>query len=76
MWPGSARRSWSSMAPTTRATPSPRSDRFVTELRKTGTEVVYLRFPDEGHSVTNLANRVHMWRQVAAFLEAKFGMAK
>jgi dipeptidyl aminopeptidase/acylaminoacyl peptidase len=55
--------------------PVTESDRFVEAVRKNGTEVVYLRFPDEGHSVVNLANRVHMWRRVAAFLEEKFGMA-
>ncbi|HEY8616567.1 S9 family peptidase [Phenylobacterium sp.] len=56
--------------------PVTESDRFVEAVRKAGTEVVYLRFPDEGHSVVNLANRVHMWRRVAAFLEEKFGMAR
>ncbi|WP_374470422.1 prolyl oligopeptidase family serine peptidase [Phenylobacterium sp.] len=55
--------------------PVTESDRFVEAVRRNGTEVVYLRFPDEGHSVVNLANRVHMWRRVAAFLEEKFGMA-
>jgi len=55
--------------------PVTESDRLVEAVRRNGTEVVYLRFPDEGHSVTNLANRVHMWRAVAAFLERKFGMS-
>jgi dipeptidyl aminopeptidase/acylaminoacyl peptidase len=55
--------------------PVTESDHLVEAVRKTGTEVVYLRFPDEGHGIVNMANRVHAYRRVAAFLEEKFGMA-
>ncbi|MEW5685326.1 MAG: S9 family peptidase [Pseudomonadota bacterium] len=56
--------------------PVTESDHFVEAVRKTGTEVVYLRFADEGHGVVRMANRVHMWTRIADFLEAKFGMTR
>lgn len=56
--------------------PVSESDRLVEGVRKNGTQVIYLRFPDEGHQITGLANKVHAWNRVAAFLEEKFGMAK
>ena len=56
--------------------PVTESDRLVEAVRKTGTEVVYLRFADEGHGVVGMANRVHMWTRIADFLEAKFGLAR
>ena len=49
--------------------PVTESDRFVRAARAQGVEVEYLRFPDEGHGVRQLRNRVHMYRRVAAFLE-------
>lgn len=55
--------------------PVTESDRFVKGVRKNGTEVIYLRFPDEGHSMVRMENRVHAYRRIAAFLEEKFGMA-
>jgi dipeptidyl aminopeptidase/acylaminoacyl peptidase len=45
------------------------SDRFVRAARERGVEVEYIRFPDEGHGVRHLRNRVHLYRRVAAFLE-------
>ncbi len=45
------------------------SDRMVLALRERGIPVEYLRFPDEGHSVRKLENRVALYRRVAAFLE-------
>lgn len=49
--------------------PVTESDRFVQAARAQGVEVEYLRFPDEGHGVRQLRNRVHMYQRVAAFLE-------
>ncbi|MCA9607266.1 MAG: S9 family peptidase [Myxococcales bacterium] len=49
--------------------PVSESDRFVIAARARGVEVDYVRFPDEGHGVRHLANRVHLYTRVAAFLE-------
>lgn len=55
--------------------PVTESDRMVRGLRERGLEVEYLRFPDEGHGVRKLANRVELYRRVAAFLERELGVA-
>jgi dipeptidyl aminopeptidase/acylaminoacyl peptidase len=49
--------------------PVTESDAFVEGVRKNGGTVEYLRFPDEGHSLRKLANRVTAYRRVAEFLE-------
>lgn len=49
--------------------PVSESDRFVVAARERGVAVDYVRFPDEGHGVRHLANRVHLYARVAAFLE-------
>lgn len=49
--------------------PVTESDRFVTAIREAGGTVEYLRFPDEGHSLTKQANRVIFYRRMADFLE-------
>jgi len=49
--------------------PVEESDQFVRAIREHGGEVEYLRFPDEGHGIRKLANRVTAYRRVAAFLE-------
>jgi dipeptidyl aminopeptidase/acylaminoacyl peptidase len=49
--------------------PATESDAFVEGVRQNGGEVEYLRFPDEGHGIRKLANRVAAYRRVAAFLE-------
>jgi dipeptidyl aminopeptidase/acylaminoacyl peptidase len=54
--------------------PVTESDAFVTAVRAAGTPVRYLRFPDEGHGISSLANRVHYAREVMAFLEERFGL--
>lgn len=56
--------------------PVTESDRLVSKIRESGGEVVYLRFPDEGHGVVKRVNRVHMYRKIAAFLEEKLGVGK
>ena len=52
--------------------PVTESDRFVERIRAAGGDVTYLRFPDEGHGISKLANRVHAYRRIAAFLEEQF----
>jgi dipeptidyl aminopeptidase/acylaminoacyl peptidase len=49
--------------------PVSESDRFVTGVRDAEGQVEYLRFPDEGHSLTKQSNRVIFYRRMADFLE-------
>jgi dipeptidyl aminopeptidase/acylaminoacyl peptidase len=42
---------------------------MVKVLRDKGLPVTYLRFPDEGHSVSKMENRVTFYRALAEFLE-------
>jgi len=49
--------------------PVTESDRMVKALRDRGLPVTYLRFPDEGHGVRKLENRIALYRAVAEFLE-------
>ncbi len=49
--------------------PVTESDRFVAAVRAQGGEAEYMRFPDEGHGIRKLANRITAYRRVAAFLE-------
>jgi dipeptidyl aminopeptidase/acylaminoacyl peptidase len=56
--------------------PVTESDAFVTAVRKTGTPVRYVRFPDEGHGIAGLANRVHFYREMAGFLEEHLGVRR
>lgn len=49
--------------------PVAESDRLVKLLREKGREVVYLRYPDEGHGIGKLPNRLHLYKTTADFLE-------
>jgi dipeptidyl aminopeptidase/acylaminoacyl peptidase len=49
--------------------PVTESDQFVGALRERSVEVQYLRFPDEGHGVRKLPNRMIAYRRIADFLE-------
>lgn len=49
--------------------PVAESDQFVAAIRQNGGTVEYLRFPDEGHGVRKLQNRIAAYRRIAAFLE-------
>lgn len=49
--------------------PVEQSDRFAEAVRERGGEVEYLRFPDEGHGIHRLENRVAAYRRLAEFLE-------
>lgn len=48
--------------------PVTESDRLVSKLRGNDVAVTYLRFPDEGHGIRKVDNRVHTYRAVAEFL--------
>ena len=54
--------------------PVTESDQFVRAVRERGGRVDYLRFPDEGHGVRKLENRVALYRRVAEFLERHLGV--
>lgn len=49
--------------------PVTESDEFVQGIRDNGGEVEYLRFPDEGHGIRKMKNRVTAYVRVAEFLE-------
>jgi len=53
--------------------PVTESDQFVRAIRENGGEVEYLRFPDEGHGIRKLENRIIAYRRIAAFLERILG---
>jgi dipeptidyl aminopeptidase/acylaminoacyl peptidase len=53
--------------------PITESDQFVRAIRERGGEVEYLRFPDEGHGIRKLSNRVIAYRRVARFLARTLG---
>ena len=54
--------------------PVSESDQFVRGVRENGGEVEYLRFPDEGHGIRKLENRLIAYRRIADFLERKLGL--
>ena len=56
--------------------PVTESDQFVRAIREQGGEVEYLRFPDEGHSIRKLSNRIIAYRRIAAFLERTLEVEK
>lgn len=45
------------------------SDSMVKALRDNGVPVKYLRFSDEGHSISKVSNRILFFRELANFLE-------
>jgi dipeptidyl aminopeptidase/acylaminoacyl peptidase len=55
--------------------PVTESDQLVRAVRERGGRVEYLRFPDEGHGIRKLDNRVIAYRRIAAFLERELGLA-
>ena len=48
--------------------PVSEADQIVASLEKRGVAVKYLRYPDEGHGLTKLKNKLDCYPQVAAFL--------
>jgi dipeptidyl aminopeptidase/acylaminoacyl peptidase len=49
--------------------PVTESDQLVRAIRESGGVVEYLRFPDEGHGIRKLDNRIIAYRRIADFLE-------
>ena len=49
------------------------ADQFVSAIRERNGVVEYLRFPDEGHGIRKMANRIIAYRRMAAFLEKHLG---
>ncbi len=49
--------------------PVAEADQLVAAIRARGGDVEYLRFPDEGHGIRRLSNRIIAYRRIAAFLE-------
>jgi dipeptidyl aminopeptidase/acylaminoacyl peptidase len=56
--------------------PVTESDQFVRAIRETGGVVEYLRFPDEGHGIRKLDNRIIAYRRIADFLERTLGVVR
>jgi dipeptidyl aminopeptidase/acylaminoacyl peptidase len=56
--------------------PVTESDQFVRAIREHGGTVEYLRFPDEGHTIRKLSNRIIAYRRIAAFLEKTLGVSQ
>jgi dipeptidyl aminopeptidase/acylaminoacyl peptidase len=50
--------------------PVAEADQLVRAIRAQGGRVEYLRFPDEGHGIRKLSNRVTAYRRIADFLRA------
>ena len=55
--------------------PVAEADQLVAAIREQGGEVEYLRFPDEGHGIRKLGNRIIAYRRIAAFLERTMAAA-
>lgn len=53
--------------------PVTEADQMVRAIRERGGDVEYMRFPDEGHGIRKLSNRVIAYRRVARFLERTLG---
>jgi dipeptidyl aminopeptidase/acylaminoacyl peptidase len=56
--------------------PVTEADQLVGAIRQQGGEVEYLRFPDEGHGIRKLSNRIIAYRRIAAFLEKKLSVER
>jgi dipeptidyl aminopeptidase/acylaminoacyl peptidase len=54
--------------------PVAESDALVSGIRKAGGTVTYLRFEDEGHGISKVANRAYAYRRIADFLNTTFGV--
>jgi dipeptidyl aminopeptidase/acylaminoacyl peptidase len=48
--------------------PVTEADQIVEGLRERGHPVAYLRYPDEGHKISKLRNRIDSFTKMADFL--------
>jgi dipeptidyl aminopeptidase/acylaminoacyl peptidase len=55
--------------------PVAEADQIVAAVRERGGEVTYMRFPDEGHGIARLQNRITAYQGVARFLDGSIGGA-
>lgn len=53
--------------------PVAEADQIVRAVRARGGDVEYLRFPDEGHGIAQLRNRVTAYQRIARFLDRVLG---
>lgn len=53
--------------------PVAEADQIVGAVRARGADVLYLRFPDEGHGIARLENRITAYQNVARFLDGSIG---
>lgn len=49
------------------------ADQIVRQVHARGGDVEYLRFPDEGHGIARLANRITAYQRIARFLDRTLG---
>ncbi|HEU4454243.1 MAG TPA: S9 family peptidase [Longimicrobium sp.] len=49
--------------------PVAEADQIVRQMRRNRRDVEYLRFPDEGHGIAKLQNRVTAYQRIARFLD-------
>jgi dipeptidyl aminopeptidase/acylaminoacyl peptidase len=54
--------------------PVSEADQLVEAIRAQDGVVEYLRFPDEGHGIRKLSNRIIAYRRIAGFLEKILGL--
>jgi dipeptidyl aminopeptidase/acylaminoacyl peptidase len=56
--------------------PVSEADQLVEAIRAQRGRVEYLRFPDEGHGIRKLSNRIIAYRRIAAFLERELEVTR
>ena len=56
--------------------PVAEADQLAAAIRARDGEVEYLRFPDEGHGIRKLSNRIIAYRRIATFLERTLGVTR
>lgn len=54
--------------------PVAEADQIVRQVREQRGDVEYLRFPDEGHGISRLQNRITAYQRIARFLDRTIGV--